>query len=62
MASDKKKKHTHECPKIDKVAWPVKITGPAYRDGQSVEEAKAAWFAYLRVLAASCRPMPRRTH
>jgi len=41
---NKKKKCTTVIPKT----WP-KLTGPAYRDGMSVEEAQRLWHGFLRV-------------
>lgn len=32
------------------------ITGPAYHEGMSVDEARSAWYAYLRVVS-HIRPM-----
>lgn len=52
----------HDCPKIDKELWSIKITGPAYRSGMAPEEARAAWMAYLRLLNRAVRPMPRKTY
>jgi len=59
MAANQREKH--KCPPID-AAFSVKITGPAYREGMSTAEARAAWNSWLRVLRASVRPMARKTY
>lgn len=56
-----KKKQKHECPKIDKDFWNVLITGPAYSNAMTTEQARAAWFTFLRVQAKAVHPMPRKT-
>jgi hypothetical protein len=57
-----KKKEKHRCPEIDKAVWNVKITGPAYTRGMTTADARAAWFAYVRVVNAAVRPMPRKNY
>lgn len=58
MASDKKQNRHHECPHIP-AGWDVKMTGPAYYDGQSSAAARTAWASWLRRLAAHTGRMPR---
>lgn len=43
-----KKKPVKQYPFPRSVTKP--ITGPAYHEGMSVQEAKNAWFAYLRIV------------
>lgn len=44
-ASENKKK---KCLTVIPATWP-RLTGPAYRDGMSVEEAQRLWAGFLRV-------------
>ena len=55
-----KKKQKHLCPPIPD-GFTVKITGPAYVDGESVATARAKHAAFKRILAAHAKPMPRTT-
>jgi hypothetical protein len=59
--SKNEKSGKHDCPKIDKELWNLKVTGPAYTPGMSTEKARAAWQAYLRLVARAAKPMPRKT-
>lgn len=61
MASDKKNKsNKHNCPHIAS-GWDSKISGPAYREGMTAEQARSAWFNHVRRLNAEVTKMPRRT-
>lgn len=58
MAANKKSKH--KCPPIAD-GWDDRISGPAYREGMTPEQARSAWFNYLRRMNAQVAKMPRKT-
>lgn len=60
MARDEKS-GKHLCPKIGP-DWSMKISGPAYTPGMTPEQARSAWYGWLRRLDAHVRPMPRKTY
>lgn len=60
--SKNEKSGKHDCPKIDKEFWNIKVTGPSYTPGMSPEAGRKAWFAYLRLLDSAVHPMPRKLH
>ena len=59
--SKKEKSGKHDCPKIDKDLWNVKVTGPAYSNAMTAEQARSAWFAFLRLQEKAVKKMPRKT-
>jgi len=46
-----------KCQTVIPASWP-KLTGPAYKDGMSIDEANRLWSGFLRV-QATVGPTPR---